>query len=58
MLTLYDHIQEVRRELRGCIMTKRERAEAEKDLANSLARLAEIEAEHDAIFEITRDEAG
>ena len=26
MIALYDHIQELRAELRGCVMTRRERA--------------------------------
>ena len=37
MIALYDHIQELRAELRGCIMTRRERAAVEAELAAAIA---------------------
>jgi hypothetical protein len=47
MITLYDHIQELRAELRGCQFTKRKRAAVETELANALAEQAEIERNFD-----------
>ena len=47
MITLYDHIQELRAELRGCHFTKRERAAIEAELAKALADQAEIERKFD-----------
>ena len=47
MITLYDHIQELRAELRGCHFTKRERAAIEAELAQALAERAEIECSFD-----------
>ena len=44
MITLYDHIQELRAELRGCHFTKRERAAVEAELAKALAEQAEMSA--------------
>jgi len=50
MMALYDHIQELRAELRGCIMTRRERAAVEVELAAAIAAQKErdraIEALH------------
>jgi hypothetical protein len=43
MIALYDHIQELRAELRGCIMTRRERAAVEAELAAAIA----AQKEHD-----------
>ena len=37
MIALYDHIQELRAELRGCIMTRRERAAVEAELIAAIA---------------------
>jgi len=47
MITLYDHIQELRAELQGCHFTKRERAAVEAELAKALAEQAEIERNFD-----------
>ena len=41
MIDLYDHIQELRRELRGCRFTRRERAAVEAELANAVKQQAE-----------------
>ena len=43
MIALYDHIQELRAELRGCHMIRRERIAAERELATAIARHAECE---------------
>ena len=54
MITLYDHIQELRAELRGCHFTKRERAAVEAELAKALAEQAEIERRYDRAMEAYR----
>ena len=51
MITLYDHIQELRAELRGCHFSKRERAAVEAELAKALAEQAEIECNFDRAME-------
>jgi hypothetical protein len=43
MITLYDHIQELRAELRGCGFTRRERAAVEAELARAIAEQAELD---------------
>ena len=48
MIALYDHIQELRAELRGCL-TRRERAAVQAELAAAIAAHAEqlaVEARH------------
>jgi len=42
MIALYDHIQELRAELRGCL-TRRERAAVQAELARAVAAQAEID---------------
>ena len=42
MIALYDHIQELRAELRGCL-TRRERAAAQAELARATAEQAELD---------------
>jgi hypothetical protein len=54
MIALYDHIQELRAELRGCHFTKRERAAVEAELAKALAEQAEIERSFDRAMEVYR----
>ncbi len=51
MITLYDHIQELRAELRGCHFSKRERAAVAAELAKVLAEQAEIERNFDRAME-------
>ena len=50
MIALYDHIQELRAELRGCL-TRRERATVRAELAAAIATQAErdraVEARHE-----------
>jgi hypothetical protein len=48
MIALYDHIQELRAELRGCVMTRRERAIVEAELARAIAEHAELDRAADA----------
>ena len=55
MITLYDHIQELRAELRRCYFTKRERAAVEAELAKALAEQAEIERNFDRAMEAYRE---
>ena len=47
MITLYDHIQELRAELRGCRFTRRERDAVEAELAKAVADRAEVERAFD-----------
>jgi hypothetical protein len=47
MITLYDHIQELRAELRGCCFTRRERAAVQAELATAIS----AQAEHDRAFD-------
>jgi hypothetical protein len=48
MIALYDHIQELRAELRGCVMARRERLFMEAELARALAEHAELDRAADA----------
>jgi hypothetical protein len=47
MIALYDHIQELRAELRGCYLTRRERVAVEAELAEAVADQAEVERAFD-----------
>ena len=51
MIALYDHIQELRAELRGCYFTPRERANVQTELANAIARQAELDRAFDSALE-------
>jgi hypothetical protein len=51
MIALYDHIQELRAELRGCYFTRRERARVEAELATAIAAQAEIDRAFDRALE-------
>ena len=51
MITLYDHIQELRAELRGCRFTRRERAGVEAELASAIAEQAELDRAFDRALE-------
>jgi hypothetical protein len=55
MITLYDHIQELRAELQGCHFTKRERAAVEAELVKALAEQAEIDRNFDRAMEACRE---
>ena len=43
MLTIYDQIQELRAELARCILTRRERAQAEAELKRLIAEQAKLD---------------
>jgi len=51
MIALYDHIQELRAELRGCYMTRRERAAVQAELASAVAEQAELDRAFDSALE-------
>jgi hypothetical protein len=53
MIALYDHIQELRAELRGCL-TRRERATVQAELAAAIA----AQAERDRAVEARRKKEG
>ena len=43
MIALYDHIQQLRAELRGCYFTRSERVAVQTELAKALAEQAELD---------------
>jgi hypothetical protein len=43
MLNIYDQIQELRAELAGCILTRRERAQAQAELTRLVAEQAKLD---------------
>jgi hypothetical protein len=51
MITLYDHIQELRAELRGCYFTPRERASVQAEIAKAVAEQAELDRAFDSALE-------
>ena len=51
MIALYDQIQELRAELRGCYMTRRERAQVQTELAKAIEEQAELDRAFDAAIE-------
>ncbi len=51
MIALYDHIQELRAELRGCAMTRRERTSVQAELAKAIAEQAELDRAFDCALE-------
>ena len=48
MITLYDHIQELRAELRCCYFTRAERTAVQAELAMAIAEQAELDRAFDA----------
>jgi hypothetical protein len=48
MLNIYDQIQELRAELARCILTRRERAQAETELQRLIAEQAKLDCAFDA----------
>lgn len=52
MLTTYDTIQELRAELAGCLMTRRERAGLHAELERALAEQARLDRTSDEEFEV------
>ena len=51
MITLYDHIQQLRAELWGCGFTRRERAAVQAELACAIAEQAELDRAFDLALE-------
>jgi hypothetical protein len=51
MIELYDHIQQLRAELRACYMTRRERAAVQAELAKAVADQAELDRAFDRALE-------
>jgi hypothetical protein len=49
MIALCDHIQELRAELRGCCMTRRERTSVQAELARAIAAQTEIDRAAEAL---------
>jgi hypothetical protein len=48
MLTTYDQIQDLRAELAGCILTRRERAQAQAELKKLVVEQAKLDHTFDA----------
>ena len=55
MMTLYDHIQQLRAELRSCYFTRRERAAVQAELKKAIAEQAELDHAFDAALEALSD---
>ena len=49
MIELYDHIQQLRAELRACYFTRRERAAVQAELASALAEQATLDSAFEAL---------
>lgn len=49
---LHDHIRELQAELRHCHLTRRERAAADAELAQAIARQAELDRAFDQLFDM------
>jgi len=56
MIELYDHIQELRAELRSLYLSRRERAQMQAELAQALAAQAELDRAFDAQLEALANE--
>jgi len=56
MIALYDHIQQLRAELRGCYFTRSERAAVQAELARALAGQAELDRAFDSAPEALQNE--
>lgn len=57
MIALYDHIQQLRAELRGCYMTHRERAGVQAELASAIAEQADLDRAFDRALEALQNPA-
>lgn len=51
---LHDHIRELQVELRHCHLTRRERADAEAELAQAITRQVELDRALDQLFDTQR----
>jgi hypothetical protein len=54
MLTIADQIRDLRAEMNGCLLTRRERAEAQAELQRLIAEQAALDRALDAAFEATQ----
>ena len=52
MIALYDHIQELRAELKGCQFTRRQRAAVQAELENAIAQQAEYDRALDQALDL------
>jgi hypothetical protein len=57
MIALYDYIQELRAELRGCYFTPQERSAAQAELAKAIAQQAELDRAFDAALQALQSPA-
>jgi hypothetical protein len=57
MTVIYDHIQELRAELACCYMPRRERAQAQAELAKLMAEQAKLDRAFDAALALQHDDA-
>ena len=58
MIALYDHIRELRAELRGCALTRRERAQAQAELVKAIEEQAQLDRAFDRALEAYVEERG
>jgi hypothetical protein len=58
MIALYDHIHELRAELRGCALTRRERVQAQSELVKAIEEQAELDRAFDRSLEDYDKERG
>lgn len=56
-MTNLDHIMELRAEPASCLLTRRERAQIERELKAALAAQADVEGAHAAALEILLEAA-
>jgi hypothetical protein len=56
-ITLYDHIKQLRAELRGCYFIRRERAAVKAELAKAIAEQAQRDHAFDAALEALSNSA-
>ncbi len=52
MIALYDHIQELRAELKGCQFTRRQRAAVQAELENAIPQQAEYDRALDQALDL------
>ena len=57
MIALYDHIQQLRAELRSCHFTRRERASVQAELAQAIAEQAELDRAFDVALKALHNPA-
>jgi hypothetical protein len=55
MIELYDHIPQLRAELRGCYFTRCERAAVQAELTSALAEQAKLDRAFDSALEVLQN---